>query len=319
MLDRDGDENYQPMLIPIDGGYPEPAFGDALSNDRVGCADVDPKRNIAYLWAASHVAQQSTAYRADLATGVLDPMGTSRWGCYVAAANADHTCAILADGYTIGDDVLYQWNGPGTERELLFGKPLEMREPDEQVPLVAIHGCEFADGDRGLLVITALFNDSYGLAYLDLHRPSRLEPIAIEGAVHTGSGELTGIEKLGENRYQVSYNIDGCSWAYEGSFDEPARVLRLGAILCGTGELANGVMESIRYDEVSDRFVLAFSSATSPTQIYTVEGPDRRHIICHTRERVLGISDGLLSSGEDASFTSSDGLRISARLYLPAR
>src|SRR5512143_4057222 len=25
-LDHDGDENYQPMLIPVDGGYPEPAF-----------------------------------------------------------------------------------------------------------------------------------------------------------------------------------------------------------------------------------------------------------------------------------------------------
>src|SRR5438093_5178160 len=27
MLDRDGDEQYQPMLIPEEGGIPEPAFG----------------------------------------------------------------------------------------------------------------------------------------------------------------------------------------------------------------------------------------------------------------------------------------------------
>src|SRR5689334_18343587 len=26
MIDHDGDENYQPMLIPIDGGIPEHAF-----------------------------------------------------------------------------------------------------------------------------------------------------------------------------------------------------------------------------------------------------------------------------------------------------
>src|SRR5215831_9724275 len=26
MLDHDGDENYQPMLIPIEGGIPEPVF-----------------------------------------------------------------------------------------------------------------------------------------------------------------------------------------------------------------------------------------------------------------------------------------------------
>jgi len=26
MIDKDGDENYQPMLIPMDGGFPEPSF-----------------------------------------------------------------------------------------------------------------------------------------------------------------------------------------------------------------------------------------------------------------------------------------------------
>ena len=26
MLDHNGDENYQPMLIPMQGGFPEPAF-----------------------------------------------------------------------------------------------------------------------------------------------------------------------------------------------------------------------------------------------------------------------------------------------------
>ena len=319
MLDREGDENYQPMLIPIEGHYPEPAFGGALGKYRVSCSAVDAKRNLAYLRAESHAAQQSTAYQGDLETGELVPMGTSHWGCSTAAVNADHTRAILVDGYTVGDDVLYLWNGPGTERELLFGKPLESREPGEQVPLIALQGCAFADGEHGLLLITALFDDGYGPAYLDLRRPSQLEPVAIEGQVHTGVGELTGLEKLDPHRYRVSYNIDGCSWAYEGEFDEPARILRLKAILCGTGELANGVLESIGYDETSDRFALAFSSATSPTQLYTVEGPDRRRVIRHTRERVLGISESLLAAGEDASFTSWDGLRVSARLYLPAR
>src|SRR2546421_8328606 len=28
MIDQDGDENYQPVLIPIDGGLPEPLFGE---------------------------------------------------------------------------------------------------------------------------------------------------------------------------------------------------------------------------------------------------------------------------------------------------
>ena len=37
-----------------------------------------------------------------------------------------------------------------------------------------------------------------------------------------------------------------------------------------------------------------------------------------TRERALGLAPDLLSAGEDASFESHDGLRVSARLYLPS-
>jgi dipeptidyl aminopeptidase/acylaminoacyl peptidase len=37
-----------------------------------------------------------------------------------------------------------------------------------------------------------------------------------------------------------------------------------------------------------------------------------------SNEKVLGIPDGYLSPGEDVSYTSFDGLRISARLYLPS-
>ena len=37
-----------------------------------------------------------------------------------------------------------------------------------------------------------------------------------------------------------------------------------------------------------------------------------------TNERVLGIPPGYLSPGEEYAYTSHDGLRISARLYLPA-
>ncbi len=32
MLDKDGDENYQPMVIPVDGGYPEPVLADLPEN-----------------------------------------------------------------------------------------------------------------------------------------------------------------------------------------------------------------------------------------------------------------------------------------------
>src|SRR5919201_222297 len=43
MLDRDGDENYQPMLIPIEGGIPEPAFGTAFDDYRIRSLETDPE------------------------------------------------------------------------------------------------------------------------------------------------------------------------------------------------------------------------------------------------------------------------------------
>src|SRR5258708_25884709 len=44
MLDRDGDENYQPMLIPLEGGIPEPAFGPSFDGQRVRCLESHPER-----------------------------------------------------------------------------------------------------------------------------------------------------------------------------------------------------------------------------------------------------------------------------------
>jgi dipeptidyl aminopeptidase/acylaminoacyl peptidase len=78
------------------------------------------------------------------------------------------------------------------------------------------------------------------------------------------------------------------------------------------------VLESIFYDQDEDRFVLAFSTATSPTQIFTVEGANRNMVLRCTNERILGIPQDWLSPGEDASYNSFDGMRVSARLYLPA-
>src|SRR5690606_15187641 len=86
--------------------------------------------------------------------------------------------------------------------------------------------------------------------------------------------------------------------------------------LCGTGELSNGVLESMDYEPASGRYVLSFSTATTPSQIYVVERDGQT--LRQTNERILGIPAHLLAPGEDASYTSHDGLRISARLYLPA-
>jgi dipeptidyl aminopeptidase/acylaminoacyl peptidase len=131
-------------------------------------------------------------------------------------------------------------------------------------------------------------------------------------------GELVTLEHLYDASYTAEYNIDGCAWLYEGIFDEAKLTMTLERVLCGMGKLANGTLEACSYEKASDRFALSFSTATSPSQIYTIEGDERQSVRQHTRERVLGLPEEWLSPGEDASFISYDELRISARLYLPA-
>ena len=187
MLDHDGDENYQPLVIPITGGYPAPAFGDAFANCRVHCAHVD---GLVYFNAESRTEQKVVAWQADLATGKLVKLGESKWGCEVAGVSADHTKVILTDNYTSGDTVLYLWEKGKGERKLLFGTPLESRK-GQPATLPAIGQCHFTG--RGLLFTTAIFEDSYGLAYMESGAP---QPVKIAGIKHKGAGELVGCRHL---------------------------------------------------------------------------------------------------------------------------
>jgi pimeloyl-ACP methyl ester carboxylesterase len=318
MLDKDGDERYQPVLLPIEGGIPEPAFGSAFEGYRVRCMDADPERNLVYLNAESITEQLFVSYQANLETGELVKLGQHAWGSYVDGVNADHTRVIMIDGYSAGDHTLYQWQAGWQERKLLYGVPLEDRAAGQEVPLNSINEISFTPGDKGLLFVTSLFADNYGLGYLRLDDPSAVQPVTITGVQHSGMGELIKLKQLHGTRYTVEYNIDGCSWLYEGTFDEAGLTMRLERVLCGAGDLANGKLEAISYDKATDRFALSFSTATSPSQLYTIEGEQRQTVRRHTREHVLGVPENWLSPGEDASFTSFDGLRISARLYLPA-
>ncbi len=318
MLDKDGDENYQPKFIPLIGGYPEPVLNNFFENFRVHLGSCDQKNQICYFSAESRTEQMNVSFRWDLSTDELVKIAESTWGAYIGAHNKDHTRLMIIDGYTAGDNVLYLWEKTTNQRKLVYGVPLEDRKPDQVVPLNAIDPIQFVDRDRGLLFGSAIFEDTFGFGYLRFKHPSDVKQVSVKGIKHKGIGELKRCDFIRKNTYIVEYNIDGCSWVYEAEFDRDNLIMRLGKVLVGKGEIANGVLQSINYDKQSDRYILSHSTATSPTQIFSIEGKKRNRFVLHTRERVLGLSDSLLSPGEDASFTSYDGLRMSARLYLPA-
>jgi len=316
MLDHDGNEKYLPMLIPLQGGFPEPAFDNFFEKYRVHLAGCDIDRNIVYFNAERGDAPIQAAYHGDLRTGKLEKLDESEWGAFPSGYLEDHSKVLISDEYCMGDRVLYLLeNG---RKSLLFGKPLDQRQPGETVPLNGLGSAEFTPGGTGALLTTAVFDDRYSLGLVDFSQPGEIQPVKLEGVVHTGLGELKELSRLKGTHYAFHFNIDGCSWLYEGIYNEEKRLMSLRHVIVGDGDLSGGVLQHYYYDKAGDRFVLSFSTATSPTQLYTVEARDRLTIVMHTEERILGIPEDQLAQGEDASFVSFDGRRVSARLYLPA-
>jgi pimeloyl-ACP methyl ester carboxylesterase len=318
MIDKDGDENYQPMAIPIEGGYPQPTFDNFFAGYRVHIDRPVMDRNLLYLVAESRQEPRIFTYQGNLDTGELIFLGESPFGFFPEGANHDQSLIALREEYTLGDNVLYIGSTKRNQPELLYGAPMEKRAENLSVPLNYISSASFIPDDRGLLFVTALFEDTRGLGYLALDNREQVLQVKLEGVLHHGAGELEELEPLKEDRYLVKFNIEGCSWLYEGRFDINRLVMSLEHVVCGEGPISNGVLEHVYYDEDDDCFSLAFSTATSPTQIYTVEGKDRKTVVRHTNERILAIPSDYLSPGEDASFTSFDGTRVSSRLYLPS-
>lgn len=320
MLDQDGDENYQPMLLPMDGGFPEPAFGATFASSRVHLIDTMPEENIAYFVAESREAPENTTYYGNVANGNIHEIAKSVYGKFPAAVTNDHRKITLLEGYSVGDETVYLWRGDGQGETVLHGVPLDQRQPGQELPLTGITSMEWLPEEDALLTTCAVFEDTYGPALLDARNPGAgFRQVQVAGIQHHGAGELVGLRALKDGRFGVEWNIDGCSWLYEARFDRAANTLRMETALVGArAPLTNGKMEAWDYDKDGDRFILSFSTATSPTQIYTIEDAHRQTVRVHTRERVLGIAEDLLSPGEDASYTSFDGTRVSARLYLPA-
>jgi len=255
--------------------------------------------------------------RCDLRTGDVETLGQSTYGAIPFAWTSDHTREVLGDQYLLGDIVLYEPDGAGGRR-VLHGTPLDEREEGRDYPLSGINSAHFTVSDSGLLLVTSLFDDAGGPGYLAVDGGGEIEPVALEGKVHSGRGELERLQHLEGDRYAAIFNIDGCSWAYDATFDETAKCLTLERVLVGEGELADGVLHGLDVDRASGRFAVAFCTATMPTQLYVLGADNGTVPARKTRERALGLAPELLASGEDASFESHDGLRVSARLYLPA-
>ncbi|HET8683002.1 MAG TPA: alpha/beta fold hydrolase [Micromonosporaceae bacterium] len=316
MIDRDGDELLQPCLVPIDGGDPQPLFGDRFAGQQVELVEVGPDGR-GSLWVDPRKHPEQEAYHFEVTGASLVPLGCSRYGNVPRGHSADRSRYLLIDQYSPNDTTLWLWERDAGERRLLHGVPLDERRDGHPAPLTGFDHGWFVDDEQSILVETTWFDDLGGLGWLSLADPATLEPVTVTGAVHQGVAEWEhGARRLSGERFLVSYNVDGVSWGYEATLGSRQRMMHLDRVVWGQGELSDGVVVDHHHDRSSGRVAVAFSSATTPAQLATVSPAGVTTTV--TRNRLLGIDPQLLSPGEDASYTSHDGLRISARLYLPS-
>ncbi len=322
-MDKLGNENYQPMLVPVDGGIPERALGDMYQGEKLACVELDLERNIAYFDRDDRKNPETECLRVNVATGEVTSLGRSLYGNRCIGVNSDHSKVILADGYTAGDIVLYYWENGMKERKLLYGVPLQERG-GRHVPSSGIGWCNFTSGDKGLLFVSTLFHDDVGVTYLGFDNPTEPIDVPLRGIQHSGLGELVESRKVEGNRFVLTYNIDGASWVYEGTFStKNSPSFSVTRTLCGLGELSNGVIQGLDWQvnkgpSTTVEYVLSFTKANMPSQIYVYSAGESGQPTRLSDEKVLGITEDYLSAGEDASYNTWDGLRVSARLYLPS-
>ena len=326
MIDNNGDENYQPCFVPLEGGIPAPIFGDKYQKQQLACIHYDRAKNIAYFHRDDRKTPNVECIRTRLQSLEEISLGTSIYGNYCAGSSRDHSKVVLIDHYTASDNVLYLWTDKAKKRELFFGVPIEKREQNKQYPPSGIFRSNFTEDERGILVKTTLLNDEGSLAYISFDNP-KLTPVQVSGIKHRGSGELEDVRR-DDDKYLLQYNIDGCAWIYEGEFSNAKKPrFTIDRAIVGKPPVSDGVVLGIEpWVHHSRRkresgYAFSFTTATNPSQLYVYRSraPKAKQYTVLSSERVLGIPERYLSQGEDASYRTFDGLRISARLYLPSK
>jgi dipeptidyl aminopeptidase/acylaminoacyl peptidase len=120
--------------------------------------------------------------------------------------------------------------------------------------------------------------------------------------------------------------VDGCTWIYEGRFRNGSKPsFKVEETVVGLPPTNDGVTLGIDPRILKGRvvpgYVFSQTAATNPSQLYLFNpsATKTRRYVQLSEERVLGIPGKFLSEGEDANYKTFDGLRVSARLYLPSK
>jgi len=98
MIDNNGDENYQPCFVPLEGGIPKPIFGGKYEKQQLACTNFDRAKSIAYFRRDDRKTPNIECLKTSLEDLEEISLGTSIYGNYCAGTSKDHSKVILVDG-----------------------------------------------------------------------------------------------------------------------------------------------------------------------------------------------------------------------------
>jgi esterase/lipase len=330
MIDKDGNELFQPYLVSIkSGGLPENIFGDKFSDHQINLLDVDTDNNIAFFALDDRKSPGYELVGLNLENLDLNSMGKTPNGLILAGYSRDYRKILALENYGPADQVFYLINNEN-ERELYLGQPPKSRSTDYKK--FSIESGHFVENGNAYLALSHLIIDSYGIIRLNFEDPNQYMEIPIKGITHKGIGILEKFSKINDSIFILTYNIDGVSYVYLAEYliEQETRFFNVIRELVGQdSSLSNGVVIGINYDKqkflsskrnIPEEFVVSITKSLMPSQIYMINTKNVSNELTKlTDERVAGIPEEYLSEGESANFKSFDGLEISARLYRPSK
>ena len=326
MIDDNGNELYQPCFIPLNGGIPELAFGARFQGMQVNLGYLDHEKSIVYFHIDDRKTPGMELFKYDFSTKSEQSFGKSPFGVYFTGVNASHTKLVHAEGYAQADIVLFL--NENNQNKTLLGIPLSERKSDTKIKLNDPGNTTFVENDTAVVFKSILRTDKGSFYWMSLNNPQKPLELEVKG-LKLPDSEIEVFDNITKNQFYVKYNVDGTTHIYLLDYIAGNnRYLNVTHHLIGKKgtPISNGVVLSFDFDhEKAEKgiavteFVVSFTKATSPSQLYLIElkGKDIEYSKL-SNETVLGIDVMYLSEGEDASYNSFDGLRISARIYRPS-
>ncbi|MCE7737295.1 MAG: prolyl oligopeptidase family serine peptidase [Candidatus Heimdallarchaeota archaeon] len=334
MIDKNGDELYQPCFIPMDGGIPELIFGDQFRGMQVIYFYGDPSNNQIYLGVDTRKEPGYELYTVNLADKVLKSLGKTPYGRFLTGISSDHTKVLHAEGYGPSDVCIYYLDQKTGEDKVLIGTPITQRKPGETYAKTGIDTLEFVENDT-VVVFGSIFDDDMGaINWKFLTGDDKVNSLEIRDLNLKIKSQLEGFHKLEGNQFSLQYNVNGETYYYLADYvvENETRYLQVTNHIIGNrnGPLHNGVKLSIAYDKAKAKeigkvteFITSYTKATMPSQLVLINTDIKGWDLDISykqlsEERILGIEEKYLSEGEDSTYTSFDGLTIPSRLYLPS-